>query len=149
LNSAWTEIFSFETKFFNWQRNLKMNTSLFKMDRPRTYKKHMKHATDLFWIPKDESNQAIHWRFNEGYSVARREEFPCEEADDMIRKTFESYDGNVRSSESLTDSPLSPEIDVIELPTNRRQFLAFPNGFWSDLQATESQAPVIGPISNW
>jgi hypothetical protein len=127
----------------------KINTSFLKMDRPKIYKKHMKHATDLFWISKDQSDQAAHWHFDETYSVTQCEEFSCKMTDDMIRKTFESCDENVRGCELTMNSVFNSGIDAIEKPTYCRQFLTFPNGFWSDLQATESQVPVIRPIRDW
>jgi hypothetical protein len=109
----------------------------------------MKHQTDLFWIPKNPSNEAIHWHFDDGYSVTQREQIPCNMVGDIIRKTFESGDGNLRDSEPTTDFTFSSGIDHIEKPSHHRQFLAFPDGFWSDLRATESQVPVIWPIGHW
>jgi hypothetical protein len=65
------------------------------MNRPKTYKKHMKHASDLFWIPKDSNVPASHWQFDESYSVVHHEEFSCARSDEVLKSTLSSEDRKV------------------------------------------------------
>jgi hypothetical protein len=95
----------------------------------------MKHVTDLFWIPKDGLADAVHWRFDGEYSVTNCEEFPCNLADDMMQKMFQPT--------------ATSETDILGKPFYRRQFLEFPDGFWSQMHANEPNGPVVSPISQW
>jgi hypothetical protein len=124
------------------------------MKRPTTYKKHMKHATDLFWLPRDSSDSGIHWTFDESYSVVKRQECSRDAIDDAIHSRFSICDDDalpvpILGSESTGDTYSMNFGERRESSSHHRAFLPFPDGFWSNVYSSESHAPKINPVSAW
>jgi hypothetical protein len=120
------------------------------MSRPRTYKKHMKHATDLFWLPRDSRDSGVHWTFDESYSVTKHEAFTGESSDDyMHSREDRTFPVPTFTSESTSETENTGSGGEQERSAYRRIFLEFPDGFWSDMYASESHAPSINPVSTW
>jgi hypothetical protein len=125
------------------------------MNRPTTYKKHMKRVSDLFWIPRDSSAFGSHWQFDENYSVVHHENFPSERSDEVLKSTFSSGDRNTFPIPMLetsgTENDWSNDADErgTQTRTRTRIFLPFPDGFCADLQSSESHYQVVGPIGIW
>jgi hypothetical protein len=118
------------------------------MSRPTSYKKHMKHASDLFWASSTDSSPAIHWRFDESYNVVKSEELPHCDMNCMIQKTFAPATPRclpVPRFEPETSSDSDCFAGVTECNSSSRSFLAFPDGFWSHLHSTETHVVVSGP----
>jgi hypothetical protein len=124
------------------------------MNRPLTYKKHMKHASDLFWLPRDSCDASIHWKFDEGYSVVKREQCTTDEIRDFSHSKCAAFsDGSlpvpIFHSESNSDIENTDFGESPERTSSRRVFLPFPDGFWSDVYSRESHGPMINAVSAW
>jgi hypothetical protein len=138
-------------EFSTAKQQIRITSFTFFMNRPKVYNKHMKRATDMFWIPKDGASTGVHWQFDEQYSVMRQNNFRIEERDEVMRSAFcheEKRDLPVPlfQSEQTTDSDWN---ETIERRSTGRSFLAFPDGFWTDLYHSESHIPIIGPTKFW
>jgi hypothetical protein len=121
------------------------------MSRPKTYKKHMRPATHLFWFPKTEHALGIHWRLDADYSILTRDEFDSCDADDVMRNAF-SNDGELYEAPPTATSDGTSNTDAIDSgdhsgpPRHPREFLVFPDGFCASLRSGKSQVPVVGRV---
>jgi hypothetical protein len=106
----------------------------------------MKTPCELFWVPQE--GKGIHWSFDRKYHVVAKSEFEADRAEQVIQETFSSPSRNelpvpIFESTSCEDSPAATNSDSFEeRPTSNRPFLSFPDGFWADLNRSESH-PVI------
>jgi hypothetical protein len=119
------------------------------MPRPALYKKHIKHASDLVWTPTDDSTQAIHWKFDEQYSVVQREQFAKRDLPSVLQRAFATPGPRpfpVPQFEPTTASDSDTFGAITESAPSARSFLPFPDGFWSDLHTSERHVVVPGPI---
>jgi hypothetical protein len=124
------------------------------MNRPQAYKKHMKHASDLFWLPRDSCDRGVHWRFDEAYSVMKREQCTSDEIDDCLHSRSTTYDDGslpipIFRSEPTSDIANTGFGESRERSSSSRVFIPFPDGFWSDVYSRESRAPMINAVSAW
>jgi hypothetical protein len=112
------------------------------MNRPKTYKKHVKRATDLFWNPKNGSDPGLHWQLDDSYSVINCSTVQMDHMDTM--KTC--YSQETPTAFPLPDFKGVPrsEWDTMETTQYRRPFLPFPDGFCADLHASEFRGPRVG-----
>jgi hypothetical protein len=119
------------------------------MNRPKSYKKHMKHATDLFWASSTDSARVIHWRFDGGYAVVKREELPQCDLDCMVQKAFSpaapgGFPIPTFEPDGTLDSGCFNGRPESNAPS--RSFLPFPDGLWSQLHSTESAVLLTGSV---
>jgi hypothetical protein len=119
-------------------------TSLSKsvMER-RKYKKHMKHASDLFWVPSNGQGEVAHWQFDESYQSSQFQEFSSKNPEQSIRDIFTQRSSRVSDSVSTID-PVS--IESVQNNPSTRSFLSFPDGFCRDIRRTERSPIHLSPM---
>jgi hypothetical protein len=119
------------------------------MAQPKAYKKHLKRASDLFWMPPDDSTPMSHWKFDESYSVVKREQFRRQELPSVIEREFTAlalHPFPVPQFEQATVSDADSLDRSADQPHLTRSFLPFPNGFWSELHSNERHMVMPGPV---
>jgi hypothetical protein len=109
----------------------------------------MKHASDLLWVPKDDSTLATHWKFDEHYAIVQCENFQRQNLPAVIDRAFADPAPQPFPVPQFA-RPAAPEPDtvdaIVEHPTPARAFVPFPDGFWAELQSSERQLSVTGPL---
>jgi hypothetical protein len=112
--------------------------SLFQMTATRTYKKHMKHASDLFWIPPNGGEEVRHWEFDETYHEIGSSAFQSDDPQEAINGIFLQRSNKMSGSAFTTDNDMSEQLPGRPF---RRSFLTFPLGFCAEIRRTETKGP--------
>jgi hypothetical protein len=107
----------------------------------------MKHASDLFWMPADDSRPAMHWKFDESYSVTKYEQFPGRDLPSLFDMAFEAREPlPVPQFGRAVPLGSDPREAIVEQPPLARSFLPFPDGFWSELYWNKRRMFLPGPV---
>jgi hypothetical protein len=109
----------------------------------RAYKKHMKHATNLFWIPRSGDDPMKHWQFDSSHHLIAHQDFQSEAPEQTIEQYFSGISSHGSENGPTTDSDVT---EAIPRESVRRTFLALPDGFYRDLYRAETIPPVISPV---
>jgi hypothetical protein len=117
-------------------------TSFSHMTTGKTYKKHMKHASDLFWIAPNGSGDVYHWQFDRSYHQTEVAVFQSDDPQEAINDVFVRRTNEEPQDGSTTDSEMVETVPQISF---RRAFLTFPPGFCSEIRRTESRCRQISP----
>jgi hypothetical protein len=101
----------------------------------RTYKRHIKPATDLFWIPADGNGEIQHWQFDDQQQLIHRETFRTDDPDQTIGRLFAGRVDCSLGNESLVNSESNA---LLSTKAERCTVLQFPVGFSLDIGRTAS-----------